>query len=234
LGGGGLIGSKIAETDIEVLDQPDTNYWTTTGLPRCPDTPHKLPPRPGGRPDIQGWCRVNPQTLRRSFHHEHPANGEQASRPGRPASARGANRPSAADCPPLAPASICRSIGAARAGSPTPASGGRPGGTYGFFGNGRPKFTLPARGGAGQTLNGVRFAPNNQGTRVGSPPIFPIWKSGPGPYRFNTNRKRPMWSRGPEEHQPCYVAVSANSPPRSWVSLCLAASRSGPPNDHHV
>src|SRR6202021_3038456 len=37
-GWGGVFWIKMLN-DIEVLDQPDTNYWTATGY-RVPDTPH--------------------------------------------------------------------------------------------------------------------------------------------------------------------------------------------------
>jgi len=108
--------------DIEVLDQPDTNYWTATGY-RVPDTPHNTV-----KPGETGFKMVPvTRNVPRSFI-TNIRNGDSVPA-GTPASARGIAF--GGDCGVAA--SICRSM-AARAGS-RPSSVPTRG--YTAFGNGR-------------------------------------------------------------------------------------------------
>jgi DMSO/TMAO reductase YedYZ molybdopterin-dependent catalytic subunit len=108
--------------DIEVLDQPDTNYWTVTGY-RVPDTPHNTV-----KPGETGFKMV--PVTRNVPRRSSSTSATATACPWRRRPRRGAS--------PLAaiaalPASICRSM-AARAGS-RPSSVPTRGHTA--FGNGR-------------------------------------------------------------------------------------------------
>jgi len=148
--------------DIEVLDQPDTNYWTTTGY-RVPDTPHNTV-----KPGETGFKLV-PVTRNapRSFT-TNIRNGESVP-VATPASARGIAF--GGDC---GVARVDLSIDDGQSWQPTELGADQ--GTYGFR-QWQTQFTLPARG--AHTLM-VRCT----NTKNEAQPGFRIWN--PAGYLFNT------------------------------------------------
>src|ERR1700681_2844100 len=139
--------------DIEVLDQPDTNYWTSTGY-RVPDTPHNTV-----KPGETGFKLV-PVTRNapRSFI-TNIRNGDSVPA-GTPASARGIAF--GGDC---GVARVDLSIDGGKSWQPTQLGADQ--GTYGFR-QWQTQFTLPARG--ARTLM-VRCT----NTKNEAQPDFQIW-----------------------------------------------------------
>jgi DMSO/TMAO reductase YedYZ molybdopterin-dependent catalytic subunit len=148
--------------DIEVLDQPDTNYWTATGY-RVPDTPHNTV-----KPGDTGFKLV-PVTRNapRSFI-TNIRDGDSVPA-GKPTLARGIAF--GGDC---GVARVDLSIDGGKSWQPTQLGADQ--GTYGFR-QWQTQFTLPARG--ARTLM-VRCT----NTRNEAQPDFPIWN--PAGYLFNT------------------------------------------------
>jgi hypothetical protein len=148
--------------DIEVLDQPDTNYWTSTGY-RVPDTPHSTV-----KPGETGFKMVPvTRNVPRSFI-TNIRNGDSV-----PAGTLALVRGIAfgGDC---GVARVDLSIDGGKSWQPTQLGADQ--GTYGF----RPwqtQFTLPARG--ARTLM-VRCT----NTRNEAQPDFKIWN--PAGYMYNT------------------------------------------------
>jgi hypothetical protein len=148
--------------DIEVLDQPDTNYWTATGY-RVPDTPHNTI-----KPGDTGYKMV-PVTRNapRSFI---TSIREGDSVPaGTPTSARGIAF--GGDC---GVARVDLSVDGGKSWQPTELGADQ--GTYGFR-QWQTQFTLPQRG--ARTLM-VRCT----NTKSDAQPDFRIWN--PAGYMFNT------------------------------------------------
>ena len=148
--------------DIEVLDRPDTNYWTATGY-RVPDTPHNTV-KPG-----EAGFKLVPVTRNapRSFI-TNIRDGDKLSA-GSPTSARGIAF--GGDC---GVARVDLSIDGGKSWQPTQLGADQ--GKYGF----RPwqaQFTLPARG--PHTLM-VRCTNTNNEAQ----PDFRVWN--PAGYMFNT------------------------------------------------
>ena len=148
--------------DIEVLDQPDTNYWTATGY-RVPDTPHNTV-EPG-----EAGAKLVPVTRNapRSFI-TNIRDGDKLSA-GSPTSARGIAF--GGDC---GVARVDLSIDGGKSWQPTQLGADQ--GKYGF----RPwqaQFTLPARG--PHTLM-VRCTNTNNEAQ----PDFRVWNR--AGYMFNT------------------------------------------------
>jgi DMSO/TMAO reductase YedYZ molybdopterin-dependent catalytic subunit len=148
--------------DIEVLDQPDTNYWTATGY-RVPDTPHNTV-KPG-----EAGFKLVPVTRNapRSFI-TNVRDGDKLPA-GSPTSARGIAF--GGDC---GVARVDLSIDDGKSWQPTQLNTDQ--GKYGF----RPwqaQFTLPARG--PHTLM-VRCTNTNNEAQ----PDFRVWN--PAGYMFNT------------------------------------------------
>jgi hypothetical protein len=148
--------------DIEVLDQPDTNYWTATGY-RVPDTPHN-----SVKPGDTGFKMV-PVTRNapRSFI-TNIRNGDSVP-VAMPASARGIAF--GGDC---GVARVDLSIDGGKTWQPTQLGADQ--GKYGFR-QWQTHFTLPAHG--AQTLM-VRCT----NTKNEAQPDFRIWN--PAGYLFNT------------------------------------------------
>jgi DMSO/TMAO reductase YedYZ molybdopterin-dependent catalytic subunit len=148
--------------DIEVLDQPDMNYWTTTGY-RYPDTPHATV-----KPDEKGFKLVPvTRNLPRSFI-TNIRSGDTV-----PAGASSPARGIAfgGDC---GVADVDLSIDGGRSWQPVQL--GADEGKYGFR-RWQAQFTLPSRG--GQTLM-IRCT----NTKGETQPEFPVWN--PAGYMRNT------------------------------------------------
>jgi DMSO/TMAO reductase YedYZ molybdopterin-dependent catalytic subunit len=148
--------------DIEVLDQPDTNYWTATGY-RVPDTPHNTV-----KPGETGFKMVPvTRNVPRSFI-TNIRNGDSVPA-GVPASARGIAF--GGDC---GVARVDLSIDGGTSWQPTRLGADQ--GTYGFR-QWQAQFTLPAPG--ARTLM-VRCT----NARNEAQPDFKIWN--PAGYMYNT------------------------------------------------
>src|SRR5258705_9912600 len=148
--------------DIEVLDQPDTNYWTSTGY-RVPDTPHNTV-----KPGETGF-RMGPVTRNapRSFI-TNVRNGDSVPA-GTPAAARGIAF--GGDC------GVARgdlSIDGGKSWQPTQLGAGQ--GTYGVR-QWQTQISLPARGARTLMVRCIH-------TKNEVQPDFPIWN--PAGYLFNT------------------------------------------------
>jgi hypothetical protein len=165
--------------DIEVLDQPDTNYWTATGY-RVPDTPHNTV-----KPGQTGYKMVPvARNAPRSFI-TNIRDGDIV--PARtPVSVRGIAF--GGDC---GVAGVDLSIDGGKSWQRTELGADQ--GTYGFR-QWQTQFTLSDRG--VQTLR-VRCT----NTKNEAQPDFRIWN--PAGYMF-IPLKQFMWSR-PEEDQKCCV-----------------------------
>jgi len=148
--------------DIEVLDQPDTNYWTATGY-RVPDTPHDTI-NPG-----QSGFKLMPVT--RNFPRSFITNIRSGDTMpvGTPAQARGIAF--GGDC---GVARVDLSIDSGKSWQPTQL--GRDEGEYGFR-QWQTQFTLPSRG--EHTLM-IRCTNTNGQAQ----PDFPVWN--PAGYMRNT------------------------------------------------
>lgn len=148
--------------DIEVLDQPDTNYWTASAY-RYPDTPHATV-----KPDEKGF-RLVPVTknLPRSFITN--IRSDDTAPVGAPALARGIAF--GGDC---GVARVDLSIDDGKSWQPTDL--GKDEGRYGFR-QWQTQFTLPSRG--DHTLM-VRCTNTNGDAQ----PDFPVWN--PAGYMRNT------------------------------------------------
>jgi DMSO/TMAO reductase YedYZ molybdopterin-dependent catalytic subunit len=148
--------------DIEVLDQPDTNYWTATGY-RVPDTPHDTI-NPG-----QSGFKLVPVT--RNFPRSFITNirSGDAVPVGTPAQARGIAF--GGNC---GVARVDLSIDSGKSWQPTQL--GRDEGEYGFR-QWQTQFTLPSRG--EHTLM-IRCTNTNGEAQ----PDFPVWN--PAGYMRNT------------------------------------------------
>src|SRR4030088_1525549 len=154
--------------DIEVLDQPDTNYWTATGY-RVPDTPHNTV-----KPGETGYKMV-PVTRNapRSFI-TNIRNGDSVPA-GRSASARGIAF--GGDC---GVARVDLSIDGGKSWQPTQL--GKDEGKYGFR-RWQAQFTLSA---PGRHSLMVRCTNSNGGTQ----PSAPVWN--PAGYLNNTIETTPV------------------------------------------
>jgi len=160
--------------DIEVLDQPDTNYWTATGY-RVPDTPHYTV-----KPGETGFKMVPvTRNVPRSFI-TNMRDGDSVPA-GAPASARGIAF--GGDC---GVARVDLSIDGGQSWQPTKLDADQ--GTYGFR-QWQTQFTLPARG--ARTPDGSLHQHRNE-----AQPDFKIWNQ---PATCTTLLKRPMWSAPEEE-----------------------------------
>jgi len=148
--------------DIEVLDQPDTNYWTATGY-RVPDTPHNTV-KPG-----EAGFKLVPVTRNapRSFI-TNIRDGDSLPA-GSPASVRGIAF--GGDC---GVARVDLSIDDGSSWQPTQLGADQ--GKYGFR-QWQAQFTLPARG-----LHTLKVRCTNTSNEV--QPAFWIWN--PAGYMFNT------------------------------------------------
>jgi hypothetical protein len=148
--------------DIEVLDQPDTNYWTATGY-RVPDTPHNTV-----KPDEAGFKLV-PVTRNapRSFI-TNIRDGDKLSA-GSPTSARGIAF--GGDCGVV---SVDLSVDDGKSWQATQL--GVDQGKYSFR-RWQSQFTLPARG-----PNTLMVRCTN--TKNEAQPDFRVWN--PAGYMFNT------------------------------------------------
>ena len=148
--------------DIEVLDQPDTNYWTATGY-RVPDTPHNTV-KPG-----EAGFKLVPVTRNapRSFI-TNIRDGDSLPA-GSPASVRGIAF--GGDC---GVARVDLSIDDGSSWQPTQLGADQ--GKYGFR-QWQAQFTLPARG-----LHTLKVRCTNTSNEV--QPAFWIWN--PTGYMFNT------------------------------------------------
>jgi DMSO/TMAO reductase YedYZ molybdopterin-dependent catalytic subunit len=148
--------------DIEVLDQPDTNYWTSTGY-RVPDTPHYTI-KPG-----ETGVKLVPVTrlVPRSFITNIRDGGTVPA--GSPALARGIAF--GGDC---GVQKVDLSIDGGKSWLPTQL--GKDEGKYGFR-QWQTKFTLPAPG-----AHSLMIRCTN--TKGEPQPDFPVWN--PGGYMMNT------------------------------------------------
>src|SRR5258707_3365846 len=148
--------------DIEVLDQPDTNYWTATGY-RVPDTPHNTVKPGETRVKMVPVTRNAPRSFVTNIR-----DGDSVPA-GTPASARGiAFRRGCGG------ARVALSINGGRSSQPTQLRADH--GTYSFRPSQTP-LTLPAR--CARTLM-VRCT----NTRNEAQPDFQIWN--PAGYMYNT------------------------------------------------
>jgi len=148
--------------DIEVLDQPDTNYWTATGY-RVPDTPHNTV-KPG-----EAGFKLVPVTRNAPRSFITKIRDGDSLPAGSPASVRGIAF--GGDC---GVARVDLSIDDGSSWQPTQLGADQ--GKYGFR-QWQAQFTLPARG-----LHTLKVRCTNTSNEV--QPAFWIWN--PAGYMFNT------------------------------------------------
>jgi DMSO/TMAO reductase YedYZ molybdopterin-dependent catalytic subunit len=148
--------------DIEVLDQPDTNYWTTTGY-RVPDSPHATirPDETGAK--LVSVTRMGPRSFITNIH-----SGD-ALPAGAPVQARGVAF--GGDC---TVARVDLSIDGGHGWLPTQL--GKDLGKYGFR-RWQTSFTLPSRGAHSLMIR----CTNSDGM---AQPSIPVWN--PAGYMSNT------------------------------------------------